>query len=307
MRFPLLLILLGISLGNGSTMPELKIATVRSWQGRLPGEKQTEFIQADRKRTEAQRKFLHSLWPGGPMILVQGPRTASIVRCDLGQMFILNLDRRTYSSTPYPRVPSEAERRAYAERVSKEPARKPTVTVEISTVDTGERKEIFGHTARHIVTTRRESPLEGSIQPPKEYVTDGWYIDLDTSLSCDPERPAGSFSYAFLTTSVNGRFADVPDLKLVGKPENGFALSTTMTSRLTYVRGDGTKQADVSVNATEVVGLSMVPLYPALFEIPAGFTRVDQIDFSPSIPLWARWLSQAHTYWLRFKKSISRH
>jgi hypothetical protein len=307
MRIALLFLLTVAPMVNGSAMPELKIITVRRSPGGLPEEKQTDFVLADRKRTEFRGAFPFSLWPGGPNILVQRPRTASIVRCDLGQAFMLNLDRRTYTSGAYPWVPSEFERQAHAGRVPKEPARKPTVSVEISTVDTGERKEIFGHTARRVVTTRRDVPMEASTQPLKEYVTDGWYIDLDTRLACDPKPPAGSFFYGFATLVGSGQPAEVPVLKLTGKPETGFALSTKMTSLVTYNAGERFEEQHVSVNEMEVIGLSMGPLDPALFEIPVGFVRVDNIGFYPSTPFWVRWLSQAHAYWLRFKRSISRH
>jgi hypothetical protein len=306
MLIALLLLLMVAPMVDGSAMPGLKIITVRRWPGRLPDRNQTEFIQTDRKRTEGRDKLP---FPSGSeaRIWVQGPRTASIVRCDLGLAYALNLDNRTYTSAayPWPPVPTEAERRAYADRVSKEPARKPTISVEINTVDTGERKEIFGHTARHVVTTRRDVPLEGSAHSLQEYVTDGWYIELDTRLACDPKPPAGSFYYGFATLSVNGQLADVPVLKLIGKPETGFALSTKMTS-LPRDAGETSKDQHASVYETEVVGLSVGPLDPALFEIPAGFVRVDRMDYYHSMPFWIRWLSQAHIFWLRFKIRISR-
>jgi hypothetical protein len=45
--------------------------------------------------------------------------------------------------------------------------------------------------ARHVITTTKTSPLEGSHGEPRETVTDGWYIDLDPQLSCS-EHPTGA-------------------------------------------------------------------------------------------------------------------
>src|SRR2546426_2089727 len=79
-----------------------------------------------------------------------------IWRCDLGQISELNLDDREYHSSPLPKWPTREELQARAAK-SPQPAqpKKPNLLVEISTVDTGERKELFGYTARHVITTRR--------------------------------------------------------------------------------------------------------------------------------------------------------
>jgi hypothetical protein len=46
--------------------------------------------------------------------------------------------------------------------------------------------EMFGYTARHVITMRTVTPLDDTDAIRQETVTDGWYIDLDTQLSCDP-------------------------------------------------------------------------------------------------------------------------
>jgi hypothetical protein len=61
--------------------------------------------------------------------------------------------------------------------------REPTVLVETETVDRGERKEVFGHMARHVVTSRRIVPLVGAKRGADTTVTDRWYIDLNTYTS----------------------------------------------------------------------------------------------------------------------------
>ena len=124
---------------------------------------------------------------------LSGPRLAAITRCDLGQLFELNLDAAEYVSAQYPPKPltqEEIEARGL-NKVDMSQSRKPTLRIETTTVDTGERKEFFGHIARHVIITRKQIPLEGSHSEPQETVTDGWYIDLDPQVSCDRRLSRG--------------------------------------------------------------------------------------------------------------------
>jgi hypothetical protein len=66
-------------------------------------------------------------------------------------------------------------------------------------VDTGERKDFFGHPARHVITTTKETPLHESHSEARESVTDGWYIDLDTRISCDLRWSANKNGFAHIT------------------------------------------------------------------------------------------------------------
>jgi hypothetical protein len=304
MRHPFLLGFILVAMAtNASARPDLKITTVRRWPGGLPDSVETQFIQPDRMRTEGQHGYREALWSGGPSASFRSPRSAQIIRCDLGQSFTVNLDERKYSSQPYPRVPTEAERQAYAARVPQIEKAKPTVLVEITTKDTGERKQMFGYTARHVITTRTDTPLEDTTASKgftarNEYVTDGWYIDLDPTISCMPKPAAGTFAYGFLTS---GQAPDTPTLKLIGKPETGFAQQTKMTSRSTITSADGSKREFVNISEAEVTELSSDSLDAGLFEVPAKFERVSQMILSPSPPLWARWLTQAHSYWTKHR------
>lgn len=304
MRHLLFGLILVVMTMSASARPDVKITTVRRFSQGLSDQVQTDFIQTDRIRTEVQRGDRQALWPGGPSAVFRGPRVVGLTRCDLGQRFMINLDEHKYSSEPYPRIPTEAERQVYAARMPQIENRKPTVRVEISTNDTGERKEMFGFTARHIITTRTDTPLEDTtasrgFTARSEYVTDGWYIDLDTTISCMPKAAPGTFTYGFLTASSETQQPDVPTLKLNGKPETGFALKTKMTSRSTFSSADGSNHEFVDISETEVTDLSTAPLDPTLFEAPENFKRVTQMNLAPSPPPWARWLMQAHSYWVR--------
>jgi hypothetical protein len=103
-----------------------------------------------------------------------GPRLASITRCDLGQAFELNLDTGEYVAATHPPKPlSKEETEALGLKVPEFAASgKPTLRIETTTVDKGERKEFFGHTARYVITTRKQIPLEGSKSDAQQTVTD---------------------------------------------------------------------------------------------------------------------------------------
>jgi hypothetical protein len=111
-----------------------------------------------------------------------------IQRCDLGESFVMKPKTLEYTSAPYPVKPPSPEELA-ARGIPKpevtEPD-KPTLQIETTTVDTGERREMFGRTARRTITTMKQTPLEDSQLQFQETITDGWYIDLNQELSCDP-------------------------------------------------------------------------------------------------------------------------
>jgi len=122
---------------------------------------------------------------------------------------------------------------------------KPTLRIETTTLDTGERKEFFGHTARHVITTEKQIPLEGSKSIAQEMVKDGWYIDFDTSISCARRRPLGkpAHVHAFLTAGN----APIEKREFVdkGEPETGFAIEQKITTKEAMTLSDGTKKTEL--------------------------------------------------------------
>jgi len=229
---------------------------------------QTTFVRADARRTEYRNVNGHTY----------GPHIASIQRCDLGEAFDLNLDRQEYASAAYPPKPLTKEQLAKWGMKPPQPAQPSpsTLRIEIATVDTGERKDFFGHRARHIVTTRKETPLEGSHSGAQESVTDGWYIDLDTGISCDLKWPANKKGFARLTAGN----APPERIEFVqkGDAETGFPMEWKMASKSEFALPDGTKRKTTSRNSMRIVEFVEGPLDPALFEVPAGFKKVARID-----------------------------
>jgi hypothetical protein len=302
------LLLLGVSLLQTTENSGVKM-TIRHGQGGLPTQ-QIIYLQADRKRMEFRSAFGQTE-ADGSVQPTYGPRLVAITRCDLGQAFELNLDTSEYTSTPYPPKPLTKEK--IKARGLETPATynsdKPTLRIEVTTTDTGERKEIFGHIARHVITTRKQIPLEGSHSEPQESATDAWYIDfqsidLHQRLSCDRKLPEGKHAYThsyLRAVSGNGPM-DKPEFVTIGEPETGFALHSVMTSKRTYTMPDGTRKQADSQFEMQVTQFEESPLDPALFEIPSGFKHVEHIERNPMASASS---SRISYLWQRLKASVA--
>jgi len=274
----------------------------------------TIYLQSDRKRMEF-RNYLGEK---------EGPPLVAITRCDLGQMFELNLDTREYTSAPYPPKPftkEQMEARGLPTTV-KYVSDKPTLRIEVTTTDTGERKEMFGHIARHVLTTRKQIPLEGSHSAAQESVTDAWYIDakyidskpgdsklggsndidLHQRLSCDRPSPKGGKSHAYLQAAGRNQPVDRAEFASVGEPETGFALDSVTTTKSTYALPDGTRKQSDSKNEVRITQLDEGPLDPALFELPAGFKHVERIERNPAMSASSNTIED---FWQRLKASVA--
>jgi hypothetical protein len=269
--FPIILLLPGAEHSGTKMTVESEVA------GRSSS--RTSYFEADRSRTE----YRNSLGGRRRADVSYGPRLARIVRCDLGEAYELNLDTSEYTATPYPPKPLTAEEmKARGLDLGARQAAAPTIRVEIKTVDTGERKEMFGHAARHVITTRTSTPLEGSQSEPSESVTDGWYIDFEQRLTCDA-RPAvgkGGYMWGWVSAGVGRLPMEKPEFVRIGEAETGFPLIVTATSKRPSTLPDGT----VSSSETRVTEFTEGQLDPALFEIPAGFKRVERIERYPAAP-----------------------
>jgi hypothetical protein len=277
----------------GIKMTAISVINGHGWE-------QTIYWQTDRKRTEyrsgrGQRKA------DGSLEWIYGPRLAAIVRCDLQQTFELNLDDAQYVSAPYPPKPIPGitfESRGLSMKQSPG-LHAPTLRIETTTVDTGERKDFFGQLARHIIETRKQIPLEGSHSERQEIVSDGWYIDLDLGLSCDPAYYRTGPGHAVLVAGVNTRRIERFEFVDIGRRETGFSVERVAT---TYSFRDHIKRQE-SKWESRVDQLHRVPPDPAIFEVPPGFTRVKEIRRSTAQPRIAEgW----NAVWQRVKDMATR-
>ena len=153
---------------------DLKVTTKNTAGGHTTGS--TIYIKGSRQRTE-------------------GAGVVSIYQCDLKRIIQLNDRTRKYlvmrldgdaggdTGAGGPRTgPAQPQRRG---RV---------VTTTVTVTDTGERRQMFGRTARHIKTLTVTDAPPGSCDPGHtEMETDGWYIDLDFEFNCGGgERPSAA-------------------------------------------------------------------------------------------------------------------
>src|SRR5438105_584968 len=116
----------------------------------------------------------------------------SITQCDLRRTIQINERARKYLISPMDSdEPPPAMSGGMSPSAGGGPSRRGgVVTMTINTVDTGERKEMFGFNARHLKTTMiSESSPDACQQQRMKMERDGWYINLEYGLNCGSERP----------------------------------------------------------------------------------------------------------------------
>ena len=174
-----------------------------------------------------------------------------------------------------------------------------TYVINTDVVDTGERKEMFGHVARHLITKeKRIGGPENCYGGNTESEIDGWYIDYDVLPL--PQRPKAGVSAHLVTHSAgigSIHCSDKVETHRTGPP-TGFPLKETRRSLLESSPSGDTTTKTVYSSTTEVVEFAESPLDPALFQVPADFKKVKEIVDPTQRRL------QALTYWERFKAEL---
>ncbi|MDX6383532.1 MAG: hypothetical protein QOK48_1105 [Blastocatellia bacterium] len=206
-----------------------------------------------------------------------GANSISITQCDMRRTIQINDSTRKYVVTPMDLDDNATSGNATtSDASSTEPSRRGgVVTMTVNTVDTGERKEMFGFTARHLKRTMiSETSPDACSQNKIRMETDGWYINLEYGLNCGTSnRPPR------MGPPASGGCRDRYDVKTTGPSNLGFPLVETMT-----MYGDN-GQAMFS-RTQEVLNISRQPLDAALFDVPAGYTEVksyQELSGAPSM------------------------
>jgi hypothetical protein len=228
----------------------------------------------DRRRTE-YRKSAQRRNSAGVLEYVDPPDNVAILRCDLLQNFTLNTSAKEYASAVYPPKPLTPEE--LAKRGWKEPedadAGPPAIRIETTNLDTGEREEDFGRVARHVITKQRQIFLDAVRQGEnEEVVADGWYIDFDRSISCEPKLREGANVSSCM--GVNNSIVRIPKTESVqiGPRERGLAIKETKYPK--------TENSSATAYEFEVTQFVEGPLDPVLFEVPPDFKRVEFIQWN---------------------------
>src|SRR5438132_508894 len=146
----------------------------------MPGGMQSEsttMIKGVRERSEMKMGY--------------GVDQTTITQCDLRRTIQISDKARKYIITPMDSGDAAAPEPAGTRPSAAGPSRRGgMVTYNLSAIDTGERKEMFGFTARHVKTSIRiESSPDACNQQKQHIEQDGWYIDLNFGLNCEVGHP----------------------------------------------------------------------------------------------------------------------
>ena len=195
----------------------------------------------------------------------QGMEMVNITQCDLKRTIQISESFRKYLITPMETGDGTTSTpNTSTATAPTEPVRQGgVVTYVTSAIDTGERKEMFGFTARHIKSSMTMESSPDACNPIKQRTeTDGWYIDLAFGLDCNVGR-----SQAMASRYVPpGGCRDRINFRQVGTARTGYPLIETMTMY-------GPNGTAMFTTSKEVIELTTDPLDAALFDVPAGYTE----------------------------------
>ena len=149
-------------------------------------------------------------------------------------------------------------------------------------VDTGDRREMFGRAAKHVITRERHEPEAGACDARYETDTDGWYFPAAQS----PDRE--HFVAAFLT-ELSGRANCRDTVVRHGEQQRpGFPVLETATTE------------GAAPVIRQVMELSRDQLDKRLFEVPEGYERVDVL---PGRPVMS-WSNRLDMEWSVLERAV---
>jgi hypothetical protein len=226
-----------------ATFADLKIKSKQSIGGQ--SYENTTYIKGKRQRTETM---------SGAMV--------NITQCDLRRAIQMNPAAKTFVVNEFGEIETTGSNPVNARKnvpVTKGGRIVTTITVK----DTGERKQMFGFTARHlIITMDTQSSPDACNKTNSKMEMDGWYIDFEAGFDCDQ-----SYTPRPHVKGGNGGCQDKYEMKTIGTAKRGYALYEKMR-----IFDESGKEAMSYVN--EVVELSKTPLDAGLFEVPADYREV---------------------------------
>ena len=215
------------------------------------------------------------------MKLGYGRDIINITQCDLKRTLQISDSAKKYVVTPMETVTGTANTAAPVATVSEPTRRGGVITYTTTSVDTGERKEMFGFTARHIKRTiTMESSPDACSQVKQRMETDGWYIDFTYGLNCE------TGGAQMMGGGASGGCRDRVRFNHQGGARLGYPLQETMTSY-------GPDGSVAFTSTKEVVELSRAPLDAALFDVPAGYVETTNSQELYSMPSMDSMTSQA--------------
>lgn len=194
-----------------------------------------------------------------------GIQTINLTQCDLKRGVQIMPASQTYLINSWADAESVAPTQSVTKTQTPSTTQKGGVVTTTYTIkDTGERKQMFGYTARHLIITMETESSPDACSPMKNKMqTDGWYIDAEFALDCEMQRYANYNPQS----QKNGGCQDRFQTKQIGTGKRGYPLYEKMT-----MFDESGKETYSFVN--EVIELSTTTLDASLFEIPAGYREV---------------------------------
>ena len=211
-------------------------------------------------------------------------KTVNITQCDMRRTIQINDSARKYLITPMDADSSSSDDTSTVGAPPTASASRSggVVTMTVNTVDTGERRDMFGFSARHLKRTTIMQSSPDACQPRQMKIeTDGWYINLEYGLSCPANRPPQTGR-----PSAAGGCRDRYVFKNTGPTNLGYPLQETTTMY-------GADGAAMYTTTKEVIELSRQTLDAALFDVPAGYTEARSQQEMYAAPSMAEMMEMA--------------
>ncbi|HJP92023.1 MAG TPA: hypothetical protein VJ875_08725 [Pyrinomonadaceae bacterium] len=195
----------------------------------------------------------------------------TVVQCDLKRTLTINEKTKSYfvtSTDGNSPIAAEGDGGGAAAPATQTPTqpRGGVVNITNTITDTGERKEMFGFTARHIKTSVIKQASPDACDKDSKVETDGWYIDFQYAFDC----PGQTTKYQSAPAQPRPGCHDEIRTKTIGTAKLGFPVLVTTTIYLPDGRTTSTTQ--------EVLEISREPLDAALFDAPQGYRLVNNMQ-----------------------------
>lgn len=241
-KFAILIITLVVS---QTAFADVKIKSKQTVSGQSYDN--TTYMKGKRQRTESMN---------GMMI--------NINQCDLQRGIQINPQTKTYVINEYQQS-ADVEPGKPAPKNDGVVRAGGIVTTTITVKDTGERKQMFGFTAKHlIITMDTASSPDACSKNNSKMQMDGWYIDAEFAIECNQNQQYAPHK----TNGAQPACTDKYQMKTVGTTKRGYPVYEKMT--MFDERGEETMSM-----VNEVVELSKSTLEPSLFDVPEGYREVN--------------------------------
>jgi len=218
------------------------------------------------KSTAGGQSITSTTYIKGARQRTEGLGYTTIYQCDLKRMIQINDKTRSYLVTPLAGASNSKAAGSPGAAASTTKRRGGVITYTTTSTDTGERKQVFGMTAKRFKSKIVVAASEGACNSMNmEMETDGWYVDFPSGQNCQAEAAASlPFDQSDCVDDVR--------YKTEGAVNTGYPIMTI--TQIKFNTGADGPAIPASTSTQEVVDISTAALDRALFEIPAGYTEV---------------------------------